>query len=381
MNSPDPYFFQDDSLSSLGDDCPLEDKLKAVHGYISQHYPWVARLAIALHDPDTDLLKTYAHSTEDGHNPLPLYEARLSDSESLQEIRRRKQARVVNDLDLYGNGATHAQRIRGQGYGSSYTLPIFRAGEFIGFLFFNARDKNAFDKTTLRFFALLGHLLSLMVVDCLATPRALVATVRTATGLARHRDFETGAHLDRMAHYARLIAREVAPKHGLTDIQVENIFLFAPLHDIGKIGVPDDILLKKGKLTTEEFAVMQTHTLKGGDIIDAMLANFRLENRDNSSVLRNIALFHHEAMDGSGYPFGRSEEEIPIEARIVAVADVFDALTSERPYKKAWSVEEALRFLVENAEARFDRDCVAALVACRDEVERIREQFAEDVIG
>ena len=372
-------FFHEDTLSRLNEDAPLSDKLADVHRFVRGHMPFVARIAVALYDAATDTLKTFAHSS-DGDNPLPFYESRLADSASLREIVERRQPRVVNDTDLYGSDTLHGRNIRG-GFGSSYTLPIFRNGEFLGFLFFNSVEKDAFDDATLHFFDLLGHLLSLLVIDGLATPKALVATVRTATGLAQHRDFETGAHLDRMAHYARIVAREIAPKYGLTDADVEHIFLFAPLHDIGKIAIPDDILLKKGKLDAGEFEVMRTHTVKGHEIIEDMLNNFHLDSTSHSSVLRNIALYHHEAMNGEGYPSGRKGDDIPIEARIVSVADVFDALTSARPYKEAWSADAAFQFLIENAESRFDRDCVAALVKHRADVERIQAQFAEDKIG
>lgn len=372
-------FFHEDGLSSLNEDIGLPEKLTAVYRFVRERIPQVARIAVALHDADTDTLKTYVHAS-DNANPLPLYEARLSASASLREIVARRQARIVNDTELYGAASRHASNIRAV-FGSSYTLPIFRNGEFVGFLFFNAVAKNAFDEPSLHFFDLLGHLLALLVLDSLATPRAMIATVRAATGLSYHRDFETGAHVDRVAHYARLIAREIAPKYNLTDTEVEHIFIFAPLHDIGKIAIPDEILLKKGKLTAEEFEVMKTHTLKGHEIIDHMLADFRLDGSSHASVLRNIALYHHEAMNGSGYPYGQKGDEIPIEARITGVADVFDALTSKRPYKEAWSIDAAFQYLIELADSRFDRDCVGALVRNRQAVEEIQAQFAEDKLG
>ena len=378
--SVEKIFFHEDTLSKLNEDAPLADKLVAVHLFVRGHMPFVARIAVALYDAATDTLKTFAHST-DGDNPLSFYEAKLGDSVSLQEIVSRRRPRVVNDIDFYGRDAAHSKSIRGGGYGSSYTQPIFRNGEFFGFLFFNSYEKGAFDDASLHFFDMVGHLLSLLVIDGLATPKALVATVRTVTGLAQHRDFETGTHLDRMAYYARIIAREIAPKYGLTDVDVEHIFLFAPLHDIGKITIPDDIMLKAGKLTELEFEVMKTHTTKGCEIIEDMINNFHLDGTSHSGVLRNIALYHHEAMNGGGYPLGCSGDDIPIEARIAAVADVFDALTSSRPYKRAWSVDDAYQFLIEHADSRFDRDCVAALVKHRAEVERIQAQFAEDCIG
>lgn len=378
MATEDRYF-HDDALAGLNEDLPLADKLADVHRFVRKRMPFVARIAVALYDAATDTLKTFAHSS-DGDNPLPFYEARLADSASLREIVQRRQPRVVNDTDLYGDHTKHAQSIR-SGFGSSYTLPIFRNGEFLGLLFFNAVEKDAFSAAALYFFDLLGHLLSLLVIDGLATPKAMLATVRTVTGLAQHRDFETGSHLERMAYYARIVAREIAPKYGLTDADVEHIFLFAPLHDIGKIAIPDEIMLKTGKLTAAEFEVMKTHTTKGHEIIEDMLDNFHLDGVAHAGVLRNIALFHHEAMNGGGYPSGCRGDDIPIEARIAGVADVFDALTSRRPYKEAWSNDEAFQFLIENADSRFDRDCVAALVKHRADVERIQARFAEDAVG
>jgi HD-GYP domain-containing protein (c-di-GMP phosphodiesterase class II) len=377
--SKEAVYFHDDGLAPLSEDLALPDKLAAVHRFVRTRVPQVARIAVALHDAATDTLKTYAHAGA-GENPLPLYQSRLSDSVSLTEIMTRRQARVVNDTELYGDNALHASRIRAV-FGSSYTLPIYRSGQFVGFLFFNAHEKQAFSDTSLHFFDLLGHLLSLLVIDSLTMPKTMIATVRAATRLSYHRDFETGAHVDRVAHYARLIAREVAPRYGMSDTDVEHIFLYAPLHDIGKIAIPDEILLKRDKLSAAEFEVMKTHPQKGREIIDSMLIDFRLDGTSHADILRNITLYHHEALNGSGYPFGQMGDDIPIEARIVGVADVFDALTSNRPYKQAWTVDEAFQYLIEMADTRFDRECVGALVRNRATIEEIQAQFAEDGLG
>ena len=170
-------------------------------------------------------------------------------------------------------------------------------------------------------------------------------------------------------------------RYALTDEVIEKIFIFSPLHDIGKIAIPDRVLLKPGKLDTEEEALMRTHPTRGREMIDQMLAHLELEKMQGSDILRNIALFHHETIDGSGYPDGRMGDSIPIEARIVAVADIFDALTSRRPYKPAWSNDDAFVLLRQLAGTKLDPHCVNALIDNRSKLEEIQQLFQENIIG
>ncbi len=286
------WFDHRNPFDILGSASPFQDKLVYLHHYLRRQVPEIARVAVVLHDAQTDLLSTFAHSSL-GDDPLSHYQARLADSATLAEIVGRRRPRVVNDIDLLTSERTHAERIRQQGYGSSYTLPVFRHGGFIGFLFFNAYERHLFDERVLAYLDTVAHLLALTLTDHLSASRALVASVRGASTLAQHRDFETGAHLDRMAHYSRLIARVLAPKYGLDDATIEHIFLFSPLHDIGKIAVPDNILLKPGKLTPEELAVIKKHPEDGAAMIDALLEHFGLTQMPRVGILRSIALHHH----------------------------------------------------------------------------------------
>jgi HD-GYP domain-containing protein (c-di-GMP phosphodiesterase class II) len=289
---------------------------------------------------------------------------------------------VINDLSVFDPPLReHTKRIAAQGYASSYTMPMYVNDTFFGFVFFDSYEKNAFVPDALRHLDVFGHLISLTVLNDLMAIRTMLATVKAVRDITATRDLETGAHLDRMAHYARLIAKGLADQYHFDDEFIEHIFLFAPLHDIGKIGVPDAVLRKKDKLTAEEYELMKSHAENGRRLVDAMLKDFGLESFQHIDVMRNIAEYHHETMDGQGYPLGMKGETIPIEARIIAVADVFDALTSRRPYKMAWTNEEAFSALRRLAGKQLDPDCVEALIRSADRLDEIQSRFHEDPSG
>ena len=212
---------------------------------------------------------------------------------------------------------------------------------------------------------------SLEVSVNLATQAILAREHETLLRLAKageYRDSETGNHVIRMAKYSRLIAEKL----GLDEERCNLIEIAAPMHDVGKIGVSDLILLKPGKLTEDEFTIMKTHTSIGYDILKDSPSKFL-------SLGAQIALGHHEKFDGSGYPNKLKGEEIPLEARIVAVADVFDALTSERPYKKAWTNEAAINLITEQSGKHFDPKCVDSFVAQLSKVTFIQKQFNDPI--
>lgn len=376
-----PVFSHQDTLSSLNDNLPLAAKLRAIHDVLRNTYPFVERLAIALYDADTDVVKTFTHSSGDV-DPLSLYESRLKDAPSLQEVIAQRKPRVVQDMAFFKAGQSeHTQRIAAQGYLASYTTALFQNGRLLGFLFLNSSESNCFTAENLAQLDLFSHLISAVIVNELISVRTLLATVQAARHVTAYRDRETGAHVSRTSYYARLIAQVLAPKHGLNDEFVEQVFLFSPLHDIGKIAVPDAILGKRGELSEKEYAVMKDHTKTGRELIDVMLNDFALNTLGRAEILRNIAYHHHEAIDGSGYPEGLAGDAIPLEARISSVADVFDALTSRRPYKEAWSNDDAFAMLQRLAGSKLDAECVAALVQTRSKVEEIQARFLDAPIA
>lgn len=366
-----------DLLEHLNDNVSLCEKLQMLLDFIQARHRFINRIAVAIHDPTSDLLKTYAHATE-GRNPLPLYQAKLSQSESLSNIKNDRKPRVLNNMNpLRFVDTDHSRKVTEIGFQSSFTVPVYQNDHFIGFIFFNSSMLNAMQKNIITDLTVMAHLISVLLINELNFISTTKGVTRSMASLASYRDLETGQHLIRVSHFSRLIARALAEEKGLNDEYVEQMFLFSPLHDIGKIAVPDRILCKAGKLTDEEYAEMKLHTTRGKDMIRDLQQHLQLLSQHAVNVLENIVYHHHEAWDGSGYPDGLAGEAIPLEARILAVADVFDALTSRRVYKERWSFEQAMQFMQDNSGVKFDPACINVFHENRKEVESIVDSFAE----
>ena len=369
-----------DALEQLNKDLSLTEKLVAAHKSLNQLYPFVARIAVALYDPETTVLKTYLNSSDD-ENPLEHYQALIDDAPSLKKLLDEGRPRVINNMLTFNDGHEHTRRIGRNGYAASYTLPMFNDGVFFGFIFFNSTEPDVFTENVLSQIDVYGHMISLMIINEISAVKVLTAAIKTTGNLTHCRDPETGSHLDRMSRYSLIIANAIAEKHGLNDEYIEHIFMFSPLHDIGKIAIPDNVLLSSSRLNESEMEIMKSHSRKGREIIDDLIDNFGLQTIEHVDILQNIAEYHHEAVNGSGYPEGKMQDDIPLEARIVAVADVFDALTSRRPYKEAWSNERAIAKLQQLAGEKLDKDCVEALLNNMDEVVKIQTLFVESPFG
>ena len=338
-------------------------------------------MACALYDPGMDLLKTFVNSTVGGE-PLKAYQYKLSDSPSLVAIKESQKPRIIDDIaSTLTSDTEHTRWVKQMGFRSSYTVPIYHQGVFEGFVFFDSREPAAFTPEVVHQLEVYVNLILLIVAHEIPTVQALVGSVRVARDFTGFRDEETGAHLDRMSRFSRLIARGLVRSHGLTDEFVEQVFLFSPLHDIGKIGIPDSVLRKPGPFTAEERKVMESNVHLGVKMVDRLVDDFSLRAVAGVKCLRNLVSGHHEFLDGSGYPLGNKGDDVPLEARIVTVADVFDALTSRRVYKSAWGIDEALDALDKMvSEGKLDKDCVDALRANKEEAKQIIERFGEATV-
>ncbi len=193
--------------------------------------------------------------------------------------------------------------------------------------------------------------------------------IRRLGRAAEYRDNETGNHVLRMSHFSMKLGEAA----GMSEEDCRTLLLASPMHDLGKIGIPDNILLKPARLTGEEWEIMKTHTTIGGEILSG-------GSEELITMAEVIALTHQEKWDGSGYPKGLKGKEIPLVGRITAICDVFDALTSERPYKKAWSVEETIAHIKNESGKHFDPELVPLFVDILPEILKIKDQFAESVV-
>ena len=193
---------------------------------------------------------------------------------------------------------------------------------------------------------------------------ASLDTIYLLSRAAEYKDEETGEHIKRISRYAVVVARSL----GLDPASIESLLYAAPMHDVGKIGIPDRILLKPGKLDSEEWGIMKQHVTIGAEILEGSQNEFL-------PMAHTIACTHHEKWDGSGYPLGLVGEDIPVAGRVVAVVDVFDALTSNRPYKRAYTLEESLRIIEENRGTHFDPIVLDAFLRAKEEIVAVKTDF------
>ncbi|GAU77551.1 response regulator [Fusibacter sp. 3D3] len=296
------------------------------------------------------------------------YQEYLSQS-SLSDVIRNNEYRILNDLSEYLQNKPHSESTRlilAEGLRSSITIPLSVENKVVGVIFFSSVEKNAYNISHIHFLSNIANALAISFEKSFVYDELILASVKGFAGIVESKDHATGNHIERMSQYARYICEILyEDKYFIQEIDenfIELIYKFSPLHDIGKVGIVDSVLNKPSKLTEQEFEIMKAHTSIGYNILRDMSASKFFNRTAFFKIAMDITCYHHEKFDGTGYPEGLIGKHIPLAARIVALADVFDALTSERPYKSAFSYEEALTIIEEGKGKHFDPDIVNCLL-------------------
>ncbi len=339
------------------------------------------RIALAVNDQagrvtaESAFTKYQGVFLEPGHSEY-LYQS------TLPQLIERGEGRIINDLPGYAHKKKVSEStmlILREGIQSSLTIPLVQNRRCIGFLFFSSLEKNVYKPVHIKIAQRIGNRIKSKLYHEYMAQELIAESANAMVGLMDEKDNETSEHLSRMSRYASIIARKLSRR----DFSVSpgfprELLWFAPLHDIGKIAVPDSILLKPGVLTDGEYAQMKSHVNVGLKIIRSM--NKRMVNILNQPILKtaeDIILGHHEKYNGTGYPNGLKGREIPLAGRIVAIADVFDALTSKRPYKEAFSVEKALDIMENEMTGSFDPYLFEVFVESLDEIRVVMDTYRE----
>ncbi len=360
----------------------LKERLETIHRSVRNTADGIDRIAVVNYDARSDTLSTFLHSSN-GLNPLERYVVPLSQVPSLQILADARKIRVLNDIkpvqwEKNKKPARHLRAIYSI-YRSSLTVPFYAGKELRGFVFFNSFQSGYFTERRVDELFMVAESVAALAADARKPVEMLERIVHVTQDICHFRDDETGAHLDRVANYARIIATAMAGGRTLDDEFIQTLFLFAPLHDIGKVRIPDSVLHKPGPLTKKELAIMRNHPRWGVEICHRLMDDTAIITPGQRKLLCDIIYHHHEAWDGSGYPDGLAGEKIPLAAAIVAVADVFDAVTSVRPYKMPWTPEEAFLYLESQAGRLLHPACVRAFLERRDDVMEVYHRFQDGV--
>ena len=261
---------------------------------------------------------------------------------------------------------------------SNLIIPLILNDIVFGYLFFSSLEENNYSESDLKLGVKIAQEISGILNTTYLTKKIFISMTNAFANLVEKKDNDTGDHILRMTHYSRIIAEGLMnhknPEYDVNQSFVNDIINYAPVHDIGKVGIPDSILKKPGKLTIEERKIMETHAIIGGDILNEVEEDLKIFDRDFFKMAMEIARGHHEKWDGSGYPRGLSASDIPLEARIVAIADVFDALSSKRVYKDDFGFEKSVEIINEGSGKHFDPELVKVFNNSLEEIEIIYEE-------
>ncbi|OLQ89856.1 hypothetical protein BIY21_14500 [Vibrio ponticus] len=348
--------------------------------YVRASYPCLGR--ISLISIDGNKLSTY--HTEDisqREKSIEFEEVVIRQGSSIEQIISQSCYRIIDDIRALPE-TRHVQMLKSSGYVSSLAYPVIHNSKVIGIIFFNSKTPYLFQDTAVKKdFFYVSQLIATLQILVFERQSHFNKLLTIALKIGHERDPETAQHLVRIGRYSEALARLLARhKPEITTEFIHRIKCFAPFHDIGKYRIPDHILFSTEVFTKEERAIMNQHTIYGEEIITNVVNMADLTNIPSEDVtfLKNIIRHHHEAYDGTGHPDGLSGVHIPLEARIVTLADVFDALLTRRPYKEPWPLEEVVAFVKQKSGSLFDPLCVDVLLANLNEMMIIRQRFADD---
>ncbi len=340
----------------------------------------IDRIGVAFINKLNDVI---AESAETKINKIELdpgYKEKL-DNTTLDKIIKSKKPRIINDLEYHYqtvNQSFATEKILNEGIKSNITFPIIFNKETVGFLFISSKNKNHFKQKDIKYGYKILNNLKINLYFHYLSQQILAETSNSFVDLMEKKDNETSLHITRVTNYSYIIAKNLLHLDNVTPKFVREISWFTPLHDIGKIGIPDKILLKPGKLTEEEFEKMKNHVSIGENIMEKVKNN--LNNVFEANLIDtaiDIISGHQEKYDGSGYPRGLEGEDIPLAGRIVALADVFDALTSKRPYKEAYSIDKSLKIIQKEVGSHFDPKVYRAFLNNLSDIMDIYNKYKE----
>lgn len=368
-------------IENLNKNIPFKDILSYIFNSFSDFIPYTY-IGVALIEDDGKTIKASYGVSGKYHRNLPkrILGFRTGiDGTSLKGIIETGHERVINDLETYVNGKPQKEYnkiLLEEGIRSSITLPLKNEKKVVGIIFFSSNTKNVYKKEHVNFLKTLANSIMLSLEGNIFIDDMIISSTLALAQLTEERDTDTGDHLKRMQTYSKLIAeflsRESKYKDTVDMDYINNIERFSPLHDIGKVAIRDDILLKPGKLTKEEFEIMKAHTTYGASVLKNADKNIQKNGRSIFGMGIDIAEGHHEKWNGTGYPNGKSGLDIPLSARIVAVSDVFDALTSKRPYKDAFPFEESVKMINAGSGTHFDPDIIRVF---NKNINKIKEAY------
>ena len=360
----------------------FEEIFDYIYDSFHQFLPY-DRIGVSLIDPERRTIRAERARSRQSVQLYNGYSLPLEKT-SLPQVIESGQARIISDLEEYLREHPDSESTRlivAEGMRSSITLPLKVENRMLGALFFSSQQPNAYDWKHVVFLEWAAGSIAPALEKGLMIGDLVLTAIIGFSKLATYRDVETGEHLRRMRRYAAALAKQMSTRPPYDELInedfIRDIYYFSPLHDIGKIGIPDRILLKAGKLTPEEFEIMKNHTLIGAQALREAEAEASRLHYSLFQRAIDIAAYHHERYDGTGYPLGLKGDEIPLCARIVALADVFDALTSPRPYKPAYSFNETVKLIVAGKGTQFEPGIVDCFLASLDEFRVIYEAFRE----